>query len=397
MSKLSDDEMWADINKMNMDLLYVCGQDSVEDCISYIKDLKEKLSKYELLENKIVIDINNMDDLRMALKGYVRYCKNPNGTFKLDDAGKKMEKEPLSPTTINQYINYTLRLHPKSVDKTIYKIKSIEDLSYLEDPETIKKVIIERAPAISSQSTYYTGIVSILSTLKLYPDALQQYRKFQEEVSKKYKEDNATGVISDKQAESFAEQEEYDAMVTKMESEIKLSKTPNLDDKLALQNLILVKLYQKYPVRNEIATIINITKEDFMKLDDKNKMNYLVKDGSKLYMSLNDYKTNKTFGENVLKITPDIKKLLTQWLKYYNTNEYVFMNMDGDALTKNNLSKVLVRITTKHMGKAISTRMIRKIYLSSKYADKNEEQAKDSKMMGHSIGTQNKVYIKTKQ
>ena len=49
------------------------------------------------------------------------------------------------------------------------------------------------------------------------------------------------------------------------------------------------------------------------------------------------------------------------------------------------------------MDKSISTTMLRKIYLSSKYADVKEEMAETAKIMGHSTATQSKIYIKKPQ
>ena len=41
--------------------------------------------------------------------------------------------------------------------------------------------------------------------------------------------------------------------------------------------------------------------------------------------------------------------------------------------------------------------MLRKIYLSSKYSNVKEEMEKDAHIMGHSVETQQKVYVKEKQ
>ena len=49
------------------------------------------------------------------------------------------------------------------------------------------------------------------------------------------------------------------------------------------------------------------------------------------------------------------------------------------------------------MGKSISTTMLRKIYLSSKYGKVKEEMEKDAKVMGHSTEVAQSVYIKKEQ
>jgi hypothetical protein len=46
------------------------------------------------------------------------------------------------------------------------------------------------------------------------------------------------------------------------------------------------------------------------------------------------------------------------------------------------------------MNKSISTTLLRKIYLSSKYADVKEEMEADANMMGNSVGVQQSVYVK---
>ena len=81
--------------------------------------------------------------------------------------------------------------------------------------------------------------------------------------NKEYVKDNESGIISKKQEESFIQKKEFDEMVSKMEEEFTSTKKPNLDDKMKLQDLILIKLYQKFPVRNELATLKKIGKEEF--------------------------------------------------------------------------------------------------------------------------------------
>ena len=46
------------------------------------------------------------------------------------------------------------------------------------------------------------------------------------------------------------------------------------------------------------------------------------------------------------------------------------------------------------MGKSISTTLLRKIYLSSKYGNMKEELEKDNKVMGHSKQVALDTYVK---
>lgn len=72
----------------------------------------------------------------------------------------------------------------------------------------------------------------------------------------------------------------------------------------------------------------------------------------------------------------------------------LFKTSTGKPLTRIELSKVLLKYSKKYMGKSISSTLLRKIYLSSKYSDVKDEMEKDSKVMGHSVATQQSVYVK---
>jgi hypothetical protein len=72
---------------------------------------------------------------------------------------------------------------------------------------------------------------------------------------------------------------------------------------------------------------------------------------------------------------------MRQFLVHYDGSPFIAIN---------SITRVLNRI----FGKNVGSSMLRHIYLSSKYGDVKNEQAKDSKAMSHSIGMQ-KDYIKT--
>ena len=75
----------------------------------------------------------------------------------------------------------------------------------------------------------------------------------------------------------------------------------------------------------------------------------------------------------------------------------LFKTSTGKALTRTELSKVLLKFSEKYMGKKISTTLLRKIYLSGKYSNIKDEMEADAKMMGNSVATQQAVYVKKPQ
>tara|TARA_R110001599_G_scaffold51613_2_gene144965 strand:+ start:12 stop:599 length:588 start_codon:yes stop_codon:yes gene_type:complete len=184
-------------------------------------------------------------------------------------------------------------------------------------------------------------------------------------------------------------------MLEQMEKEIKPLKKK---DKLNQNERQLIKAYTifsslvRIPVRNDLAGLIFISKTTYNKLSDKEKEenNYLVQLKNNLQYIFNEYKTAKKYKENVIDIPKDLQKILRMYIKFndYKVGDVIF------PISKNGLTQLLTKYSMKYMNKKISSTMIRKSYLSSKYSDMKKEMEKDSKIMGHSVGTAQKVYVK---
>lgn len=152
-------------------------------------------------------------------------------------------------------------------------------------------------------------------------------------------------------------------------------------------------------MRNDVAGMEVINKRVYNKLneEDKKSKNYLVLEKNNMYFVLNKYKTSKKYEELKIDIPKDLKKLLRYFIKV-NGMGVLFKSSTGKALTRNALSQLLIKTSQKYMGKSISTTLLRKAYMSSKYAGVKEEMANDSKILGHDVATTGmKVYVKKAQ
>jgi len=324
-----------------------------------------------------------------------KFYKNKDGTDKLDENGEKMIKPPLKENTIKTYISNVKKINPDL------------ELSWSKDFKEVMKKLDDMNITDNTKKNYLNALIVIMEALQVYPDVRSKYISVRDGFNKQYEKENESGIISDKQAPNFTTKESFDKMVEQIRKEVtfkklKQVKNPTLDQRNLFQLFIILQLYRLIPVRNELATLKKITPDNFSKLsdEDKEKNNYLIIDKKgKMKMSLGEYKTSKKYGVKVIDVPPVPRRLLTIWFNRYNKdNNAVFLQQKDSPLTKNNLTKMLTRASEKYMdGRKISTTMIRKIYLSDKYADKNEAQKKDSDVMGHSIDTQNKVYIKKPQ
>ena len=222
--------------------------------------------------------------------------------------------------------------------------------------------------------------------------------------NKKYEDEQASGKISDSQKQNFVEMSELEKMIADMDKEIKSKKLKKKEkltskERALVQVFVLFSLYTRLPLRNDVGDGFSaITKRAYNNLSDKEKRehNYLVVNKADMFMVLNKYKTSKKYEENKIEISKDLEKILRMWIRMEGMG-ILFKSSTGKPLSRNAISQLMIKTTKKYLNKSISTTMIRKIYLSSKYADVKEDMEKDAKIMGHDVSTQQKVYVKKGQ
>lgn len=255
----------------------------------------------------------------------------------------------------------------------------------------------------TSQRNFLNAIIILLMALNSdgkYDKLLEEYGTLRDDFNDKYDQEQKSGVISDKQSKNFTTIEAVYEGINKMGEELKpIKKKKELSKKemQLLQAYILFNIYARMPMRNDLAGMIAIKKRDYNKLkeEEKKENNYLVVEKNGLFFVLNKYKTSKKYEELDLPIEDkDLKKLLRYYLRM-NGMGVLFKTSTGKPITRIELSKILLKFSEKYMeGKKISTTLLRKIYLSSKYGDMKEQLEKDNKVMGHSKEVALNTYVK---
>ena len=314
-------------------------------------------------------------------------------TIKVSDAGTSIKKArpSLKPNTIKQYeINLT----------KLKKLFDSEDYTFLNEPDKVMDKLSYLH--YTSQRNMLNAIIVLLMALnadKKYDKLLEEYGSKRDAFNSDYVDSQKDGKISDKQAPNFTTTEELYKMINRMGDDLKLAKDKDnlsIKEKSLLQAFILFNIYVRLPMRNDVAGMIAINKRTYNKLsaDDKENDNYLVVGKDNMFFVLNKYKTSKKYEELKIEIPADLKKVLRYYLKI-NGMGVLFVSSNGEPINRNGLTQLLIRYSQKYMdGKKISTTILRKVYLSSKYSDVKDEMAKDAKMMGNSVGTQQSVYVK---
>ena len=290
----------------------------------------------------------------------------------------------LKPNTIKQY-EAQLRKLQKLFDTDNYK--------FLDDPKKVEEKINHLH--YTSRRNVYNAVIILLLALDKDKKLIEEYGDMRDELNKQYQDEQASGKISDKQKDNFVDIEELYKMLGQMEKDIKPLKkkdTLNQNERQLIKGYTIFSSLVRIPVRNDLAGLIFISKTTYNKLSNKEKEdnNYLVQLKNNLQYIFNEYKTSKKYKENVIDIPKDLQKILRQYIKFnnYKVGDVIF------PISKNGLTQLLTKYSMKYMNKKISSTMIRKSYLSSKYSTMKKEMEKDSKIMGHSVQTAQKVYIK---
>jgi hypothetical protein len=288
--------------------------------------------------------------------------------------------------------------------KKLQKMFDTDTWSFLDKSKDVKEKLEDKH--FTTQRNYFNAIIILLMALDKKKELIDEYTEIRDELNKKYEDDNATGVISEKQKANFVKLEELQKMLNEMDSEIKSKKlrqkeslTPK--EKNLIQTFILFNIYTRLPMRNDVAGMEIITKRNYNKLSEENKQekNYLRLDKGSLKFILNDYKTSKKYKEKVLDIPKDLEKLLRFFMRVnkLENGDVLFTSGTGKPLTRNALSQLFIKTSKKYLDKSISTTMLRKIVLSDKFGDLKEEMEKMADIAGHSTDVMNDVYIKKKE
>ena len=301
----------------------------------------------------------------------------------------------LKPRSIEQYVSQLSRL------QNMFDADS-GDFNFLGDFDKVKKGLSEYN--YLSQRNYINAIIVLLMALNIDKKLIDQYVKLRDKFNDEYNENNLTGVISDKQEPNFTTTDEIFRMLDMIKDDLKDTDETNLTkkEKQLMQAYVLFSIYARMPLRNDTAGMRSITGGKFNKLSQKEKTenNFLIVERDRMYFLLTDYKTSKNYGTLEIDIKDkELKSILKNWIKIQGYG-ILFKTSTDKPITRIELSKIFLKYSEKYLNKKISTNLLRKIYLSSKYAveDGLQDQLKnleaDNQVMGHSKAVALNDYIK---
>lgn len=316
--------------------------------------------------------------------------------FDLKDLLESQKDKRRSEKTIKMYISNINKLY-----KILGNQDEMEDLDWLTDVEKITDILSDKH--FTTLRNYLNSIIVSLQVTEYPEELIKEYQSIRDEFNDKYIKENSTGVISAKQEENFATMDEINGVIKEMKEEIDSKKLFRKDispkEKALVQMYVIINILTQYPFRNDLAGMKLIKKKAFnnLSMEDKKKNNYLLQDKNDFYFILNEYKTQAKYGEKKIKVEKNnLPSLLRKYIPLLDS-EYLFTSSTGKPISRNALTQVLSKTFEKYLGKKISTTLLRKIYMSSKYQGTKEEMEKDAEILGHDVGTGQLVYTKKKE
>jgi hypothetical protein len=275
-----------------------------------------------------------------------------------------------------------------------------KNLKFLSDVEAIKEKLQKYKP--NTQRSYIISIVSLLKGLKekqqkKFSKLYDTYYSILDEMNKSLKDNTAK---TDKEEKEWIGQ---DAVKAKLEDQMKVLEQIKDNKKLTpeeyekLLHLVVLSLFvlQK-PRRNKDYQEAYITKK--YKPEYGTEKNFL--DLFKNEFLFNNYKTQGTYKTQVCSLNPLLREIIDFYLKFHPLKAKfrekdalvpLLVDYQGEPFTSNN---ALTRMLYKIFGSKIGSSMLRKLYLTDKYAEVMKQMKEDVADMGTSTSTAQNNYIK---
>ena len=341
----------------------------------------------------------------------------------------KKAKPQANEASLQLYVNQVQKLYQAVFGKDINSQGSLRMPGKMGGLKKVEAYFAEKDFSDTTRANYYSAWLEVLKSLLLahpqevfYSVMIKAVKELRDKYKAKY--DNiADGLKSKKQADSFVSAKTINDKIDEYAKQIK-----ELDegaDKDLLQIWLILKILREFRFRNEIATLEFVNKKTYDKeimSPEPIKRNMVVMDKPKaLFISKNQYKTGKKYGESIIKVEGQMLKDLKFYHKKMGFDDVKglkgegmlfkssFQNSKrGNTMTPNALSKYLLKWSNKEMPPVVapdgtkkprnlSTTMIVKVYESAEHGESKAKIIKDSKNRGNKPETMHKVYVSSKK
>ena len=300
---------------------------------------------------------------------------------------KKFEEKGLSPNTIVLYLKNLKKLNGN---------QPMHDFKFLYHPNKVVNFIQNYAE--TTQRNFIIAVVSALNLAGDSPKHKKLYAEYYTLMMTKNKEIKEAGGKSKEDLPSWDNVlERYNVLKAKVEGAKDFKSD---DDYMNLLKYTVLSLYVLQPPRRNGDYLEMQVVPSFM-ADLPTTHNYVATTKGGGEFIFNTYKTSKKYGEFRQNVVPELKSVITLYLKHHpllwegrkQKKEAVpfLVYKDGEPLHQLNS---ITRIINSVLGKGVGSSALRHIYLTHKYGDVEKEQQKDAAAMAHSVGQQKEYILK---
>jgi integrase len=276
----------------------------------------------------------------------------------------------------------SIKLYLRNI-KILNDYNEIKNFKFLENIEAIKDTINRKKD--NTQRAYYISIVTILkgfTNIKKYKKLYDKYYKLMRDKAEEIKQ-KPTEVMTQRQKEAWVSWNELKELQNNLKEKVnnfKNDKEITENKYNTLLKYVILSLYlNNEPRRNEYA-LMKILKDN----NESNNYNYI--DLQNKNFIFNNYKTVKTYSNQIIKIDDELFNIIKLYLKFRpdNKDDYLFVYFNNKPLLSNN---AITRILNS-INPGLSSSLIRHIYISEKFGKLENQQTNTAYNMGHSKRTQ---------
>ena len=150
-------------------------------------------------------------------------------------------------------------------------------------------------------------------------------------------------------------------VIVQMKKELRhvLQNIESQSDLVRVQDLIILSLYYELPLRLDYATLRT------EKVKSANSIYKNTKKPAGWHIVLHEFKTAKSLGSKTFKLGTANQRLLNKFVpavKKITDHGFLLTNRKGGKMSKQVLSKTLMKLTKARIGKAFSTQLLRILF-----------------------------------
>lgn len=299
------------------------------------------------------------------------------------------EKKDVTDSTIDAYVRTLTILNGK---------KPLKNLTFLKKSSEILDLLRKEY----ADNTIKAILATIVSVLSLFPKQHKLYEVYKEALDGKVEEIKETqtaneGKKTKKEEENWVTGEEIETKKEALQKEIDASrkkKTLTAEEFHPLLSHLLLSLYTEIPPRRNLDYTKMLVAKSPKQTDNK-EFNYYDVKGKRFIF--NQYKTVKTYGQQIVDLPPSLVTTLREFIKRHplakESKDPFPLLVDGDGKPLDKVNSI-TRLLNKIFGRKVGSTLLRKTFVSEKYGGTKAEQSKDADAMAHSVAEQNLVYIK---